>query len=93
MANALHFNVNDTVRVRLTSVGEARHTRNMESLQSQLPWIDLGDVHPADADGWREFQLWELMQHFGAVMFCGSDAPFVDNVIEIRVPANEAANA
>ncbi len=89
-ATTVHFNVNNVVRVRLTKAGKVRHLTNLAERQAQLAehGIATTDLHPADADGWREWQLWELMRDFGEDMFNGCDVPFVGNVIEIRVPTD-----
>lgn len=58
------FNINDTVRVKLTDHGR----RILE-----------GQTHPKeDSEGWSEWQLWMLFQDFGGHVYWGCKAPFVD---------------
>ncbi len=82
------LNTNAMVRVRLTLAGEAIHARRLASVRKRVleatsGAVHIRDFHEPDVDGWREYQLWELMHDFGADMFNGCDVPFVDNVIEL----------
>lgn len=62
------FNVNDSVRVKLTDKGKAWAMK------------DGGPSNPyrkqIEADGWSEWQLWELMQVFGSKMGNGFNLMF-----------------
>ena len=81
----MKFNINDSVRVRLTDHGRAI------LLQAQLDNLERG--RPAclsalpteDADGWSKWQLWDLMQTFGNWMGVGKKIPF-ETTIDLVVP-------
>jgi hypothetical protein len=72
----LRFNVNVTVKVKLTSVG---YTRMVEYFggEKRSPRADLRE--------YREFNLWELMSCFGPLMYNGqTHPPFFDNEVLIE---------
>jgi DNA-binding MarR family transcriptional regulator len=59
------FNVNSTVRVKLTDHGRKILRRRHEQLERQLN-RDLPYHSPVeDAEGWSRWQLWYLMNTFG----------------------------
>lgn len=67
------FNLNDDVKVRLTD-----HGRNVLA-KGQL-------TRQPDADGYTKFQLWELMNIFGAYLVNGCSIPFDANSILFAPP-------
>lgn len=75
------FNINDEVRVRLTDRGRR--------LMRETHKIFCGDrvpyTEPEEVDGWSTWQLWRLMQEFGAHMIMGQEVPF-EPTIEIVEP-------
>jgi hypothetical protein len=78
------FNVNDTVRVKLTDYGRAMHRANHDGhnagrARRGLPPIAY--LRPKeDADGWSKWQLWELMREFGPHVGLGRDVPFATTI-------------
>jgi len=85
----IKFNVNGTVRVKLTDFGRAVHAEGHAAF-----W---GDFHPpmkytppkADQDGWSEWQLWGLMADFGQHLGIGRKLPF-ETEIELVAPRSAA---
>lgn len=82
----MKFNVNDVVRVRLTSLGRrtlailnARKNEELAAAGSRAR-IPLAVV---EVDGWSEWQLWDLMATFGE--FCGNGSPLMFET-EIELP-------
>ena len=78
------FNVNDTVRVKITEVGLAEYKRQAILLRGQMPpnaraTIRLTPV--LDADGYWTVQLWELMQQLGHLCGNGFDLPFETTIL------------
>jgi hypothetical protein len=72
------FNVNNPVRVRITPEG-----RKLISEPQRIPVtggiITLDPIaadHKEDAEGWSEWQLWELAQVFGPHIYLGCNVPF-----------------
>jgi hypothetical protein len=61
------FNINATVKVRLTKFGKELHKKQWEDFWSS--WNRLEDFHynplKTDPDGYVEFQMWNLMETFG----------------------------
>ncbi len=77
------FNINDTVRVKLTDHGRATHAMRhvIFNLTNKL---DLEYVKPVeDAEGWSEWQLWVLMRAFGQDLFMGNLQPPFETGIQL----------
>jgi hypothetical protein len=84
------INLNDKVRVRLTDRGRAHHAKRYEELFARH-----ADRYPysppaVDAEGWSEFQFWELFQVFGAVVGMGMAVPF-ETTVRVAPPPQEPA--
>lgn len=80
-----NININDNVRVKLTPHGRSilaqRHAEMLKlypSLRHEYP------PHKEDAQGWSEWQMWDLMHTFGPHIYLGCDNP-IDATIEIPV--------
>jgi hypothetical protein len=73
----MKFNVNDEVRVKLTSFGRSIHRLQWEAREQSVREL-LGAYEPPieDSEGWSTWQLWELMHSFGAHCFNGCIIPF-----------------
>jgi len=70
------FNINDTVRVKLTPYGRAMHRKAHEDLMQHTRRLGYPDPFPyvsvkEDKRGWSEWQLWHLMQIFGPHIYHG----------------------
>ena len=72
------FNINSTVKVRLTKVGEELLKKDWEDFWNSFGRLDEFPYKPPtpDADGYVKFQMWELMTRLGE--YCGllADLPF-----------------
>ena len=74
------LNINDKVRVRLTDLGREELVRGHEKLfRGRWPYR----APHEDAEGWSEWQLWDLMHRLGHMCSLGSRLPF-ETVIEIK---------
>jgi hypothetical protein len=69
LREAVSFNINNYVRVRLTARGIA-YLKEFD-----LEWKLKYSAAP-DADGWSRWQLHDLMNTFGSLLFPGSTIPF-----------------
>jgi hypothetical protein len=65
------FNINSTVKVRLTKYGKELHRKDWEDFWSSINRLDENPYEPPtpDAGGYVEFQMWDLMDTFGS--HCG----------------------
>lgn len=80
------FNVNDSVRVKLTDVGRQAHKKNHHKLYEFAKFESPKYLPPEeDANGWSTWQMWCLMQEFGPHIRVGCNAPF-ETMIEIIEP-------
>ena len=72
------FNINSTVKVRLTKFGKELHKKEWEDLWSSSGRLDKFPYEPpdTDADGYVKFQMWDLMGNLGKYCGWGSDLPF-----------------
>ena len=72
------FDINSTVKVRLTEYGKELHRKNWESLWTSINRLDEHPYEPpkTDADGYVEFQMWDLMGRLGKYCDWGCDLPF-----------------
>lgn len=82
------FNINSTVRVKLTPLGHeihrARHDRLKQTIEANGGRMSFSYQPPReDADRWSEWQLWVLMETFGSVMGLGCELPF-ETTIQIK---------
>lgn len=90
MTERTPFNVNEYVWVKLTEAGRAELTRQHFELQR---WIESRNPHaniepyyePRGDDGWRRFQLWDLMYRLGPLCYMGGKVPF-ETTIEFEKP-------
>ena len=84
MIKFLTFNVNSKVLVRLTDRGRELHRRSYQDTIARIP-AGLAADNPykppkENAEGWTDFQLWELMELFGPHIFLGCEQPFESNI-------------
>ena len=81
----MDFNINHYVKVKLTGAGKAELRRQYEEFRSQNPKVKLPrfELPKEDEEGWSKWQLWNLMNTFGHMLFLGSiEIPF-DPTIKI----------
>ena len=84
----MDFNINDKVRVRLTTKGRAIHAKNHAAEFARVPGLSQWSYKPPteDADGWSEWQMWRLMEQFGGHSVNGMPQCFELNTIRIVTP-------
>lgn len=70
------FNLNDYVLIRLTDVGRESLRNQHEVLRRQGVPLRVYKPPREDANGWSRWQLWSLMDHFGALTYLGCPVPF-----------------
>ena len=78
------FNINYTVKVRLTKFGKELHKKRWEDFWNSVGRLNEFPYTPPkiDPDGYVEFQMWDLMEKFGSYCVLGCEPPF-DTVILI----------
>jgi hypothetical protein len=78
------FNINCIVKVRLTKFGKELHKKQWEDFWNSMGRLDDFPYTPPEEDenGYCEFQMWDLMDKFGAYCGFGREIPF-DTVILI----------
>jgi len=61
------FNINETVKVRLTEFGKGLHKKQWEDFWNSHGKLDKFPYEPPkeDENGYCEFQMWDLMEKFG----------------------------
>jgi hypothetical protein len=64
---AIEFNVNDYVWIRLTPKGQQIYRQKYSLRPMEMGY---------DSDGWLKMQLWEVMQCFGPHILMGFDPCF-----------------
>ncbi len=80
----MKFNINNTVRVKLTDHGRKIHHFQHLELNKQMPRTRVPYRAPTeDAEGWSEWQLWHLIETFGPHVGMGMKQPFET---EIEIP-------
>lgn len=72
------FNINDNVKVRLTELGRKILDDQHCAHEARFPAVKQFGRHDPqeDGDGWSKWQLWELMNKFGAHLGNGRPTPF-----------------
>jgi len=77
------FNINDCVKVKLTSQGKAVLQQQLAervqrwNCENRCPY----QSRPKDANGYIKFQMWELMHIFGNDFYNGCQIPFETTVL------------
>lgn len=77
-------NINDRIKVKLTEHGKSILNNYDNYNLSEVEYLNLPvsySPHPADADGYYEFTLWEFMSIFGAHFYNGGPQLLEDNEI------------
>mgnify|MGYP003291933549 CR=1 FL=1 len=82
------FNINNYVKVKLTKEGvkilKSQYNEMLKQMTPQARKSMVSFKKPkADKDGYSEFQLWELMKHFGKYMYNGNINPPFESTIKI----------
>jgi hypothetical protein len=84
------FNINQHIRVKLHPNGLAELHRQDDVFYSSIPLAAAAHRRPAsemyrpDADGYVDFQAWDLMNRFGHMMVMGCEPPFETAVLVER---------
>jgi hypothetical protein len=86
MIRFVDFNVNETVRVKLTERGLQTLRERHDEIARQYPAFGSFKPPKTDADGWSEFQLWSLMRSLGPHILMGGPTLF-ETTIQIGLPA------
>lgn len=80
------LNLNDKVRVRLTDIGREIHRRQFDEFKQRFPAFGYDYSPPKeDADGWSEWQLWDLMGTFGNYISLGCNVPFETTILVLEL--------
>ena len=74
-AQAIPFNLNAMVRVKLTDKGREVHRDDYDKLCEGRPTAPAYQPPKEDAEGWSVWQLWCLMHQMGPHCFNGADMP------------------
>ncbi len=82
MENAMKFNINHEVKVRLTNVGRNVLKKQDEDMKKKYDFKKFHSMPQEDEEGWSTWQLWNLMQTFGSELYNGCQVPF-ETTIEI----------
>lgn len=79
----IEFNINQGVKVKLTDVGRAALKAKHDALYHPSKVHSPVKYRPRkeDADGWSEWQLWELMGELGDKCYMGGRVPFETTII------------
>lgn len=72
------FNINEYVWVKLTPHGKNIFYKHYSVIYDQLKNLDLPtlELPESDEQGFRKFQMWDLMNIYGNYMVMGSENPF-----------------
>lgn len=74
------FNINDTVKVKLTERGKQIHREEWDRVFGDKS----GFIYTPpleDENGYSRWQMWSLMKIFGNHMGLGLDCPFETNIL------------
>jgi len=80
------INLNDKVRVQLTDLGRELYKKD------HMQFMEEHDFEPKEEDskGWSEWQLWNLMEIFGAHVSMGQPLPFNTTIEIVDLKITEA---
>lgn len=92
MPNWINFNINDSVKVKLTEVGKAELRRKNDELNLALGTNTDYYMPLEDAEGYSTWQLWRLMSDLGHLCIMGAEPPFETKIgIEAKDAQPESA--
>jgi len=77
----MKFNISENVKVRLTTHGMRVLKEQYDELKQKLPNIPPFQEPKKDENGYSEFQLWSLMETFGAHCGIFKQSPFETEII------------
>jgi hypothetical protein len=90
MTNHMKYNINETIRVKLTPYGRAVHMERHFNFWRQHRPNNIPIYTPKEEqDGWTRWQLWELMEVFGEYVGLCKQPVFET---EIEIPVKEGTN-
>jgi hypothetical protein len=81
MEDELAFNVNHIVRVRLTDIGREICRKDHETVYARYPTKPAYVPPKEDENGYSSWQLWSLMEMFGARLGMGFNPPFETEIL------------
>jgi len=77
----IKFNINDYIKVKLTTVGLQELEKQHNELAEVFPSLGLFVKPKIDADGYSKFQLHNLMRKFGNIISLTSPLPFETTIL------------
>ncbi len=81
MVKLIDFNINHSVKVKLTDHGRNRLRLNHKRLMDVIPGGQYAYRPPKeDEDGVSDWQLWRLMSELGEYMYMGGESLFDTNI-------------
>jgi hypothetical protein len=81
MKDYAEFNINDSVKVRLTDLGRKIHRKEHERIFAGTPHASKYTPPKEDADGYSIWQLWILMDYFGEYVGMARELPFETTIL------------
>ena len=78
------FNINEYVEVKLTKRGREIHRKNCDGLFASMENPPKYTPPKEDDDGWSKWQMWSLMQDFGASIYMGATEQPFETTIRIH---------
>lgn len=78
----VEFNINETVKVKLTDHGRDIYYHQYDALNSKCKRIINAPKFPkTDENGYTSFQLWNLMELYGPYMKLTAPLPFETDIL------------
>lgn len=77
----MKFNINSSVKVKLTEVGVKELKRQHEELCNAHPNIDMKFTLTVDEEGYSTFQMYSLMHQLGHLCNLGGKLPFATIIL------------
>lgn len=85
MKKEIKFNVNNNIKVKLTTLGFQRLADEHNELIGRVPKWEFRNAlyytDQVDKDGYSEFQMWEFMRIFGPIVKIGGPLPFYTDIL------------
>jgi hypothetical protein len=77
----MFFNINEKVKVRLTDFGRKKYKEDLEKLFAAFAINHTVQPKLEDAEGWSQWQLYDLMSTLGVYCTIGGELPFEPTII------------
>ena len=76
----MKFNIDDTIKIKLTEAGKLALRRRYDELEKRYDGLEHFEMPDEDDEGWSKWSLMDLIVTFGPTTYTGLYMPFESEV-------------